>query len=57
MEYKLKAKCSKCSKAIDLKTKVSASLNVTCSDKECKANNKVRVVMLSDYMKRHKHGN
>ena len=38
-----------------IKASASSEIVVTCTDRKCKADNKIKVVMLSDYMKNHNH--
>ena len=58
MIYELKAHCKTCNRFLKLKAKASSEVVITCTDRKCKAENTIKVVMLSDYInkERHKHG-
>ena len=55
MTYDLKARCNSCSRFLKLKAKASSEIVVTCTDRKCKKENTIKVVMLSDYFKKNKH--
>ena len=49
--YDLKVRCSKCTRYLKLKAMASSEVVVTCPDRKCKAENTIKVVMLSDHIK------
>lgn len=49
--YDLKVRCSSCERFIKMKAIKSSEVVVTCSDRKCKSDNTIKVVMLSDYYK------
>ena len=51
MKYDLKARCSSCERFLKVKAVKSSEFVVTCPDRKCKADNTIKVVMLSDYYK------
>ena len=54
--YDLKTRCTKCSRFLKLKASASSDVVVTCTDRRCRAENNIKVVMLTDYERlRHKH--
>ena len=55
MAFDLKARCKSCSRFMKIKAVASSEIVVTCSDRRCKAENTIKVVMLSDYVKQHQH--
>lgn len=55
MAYDLKARCKSCSRFMKIKAVASSEIVVTCTDRKCKADNTIKVVMLSDYVKQHDH--
>jgi len=48
MTYDLKIRCSKCDRFIKMKASASSDVVVTCTDRRCKSENTIKVVMLSD---------
>lgn len=52
MTYDLKARCNSCSRFLKLKAKASSEIVVTCTDRKCKKENTIKVVMLSDYIRK-----
>lgn len=53
--YNLKARCSSCSRFLKIKASASSDVVVTCTDRRCRAENNIKVVMLTDY-ERLRHG-
>lgn len=53
MAFDLKARCSNCTRFLKLKAKASSEIVVTCTDRKCKQDNTIKVVMMSDYFKKH----
>lgn len=53
MIYDLKARCKECDRFLKLKASASSEVVVTCPDRKCKKENTIKVVMLSDYAKKH----
>lgn len=55
--YDLKVRCKECTRFIKMKAKASSEVVVTCTDRKCKSDNTIKVVMLSDIVKKeHNHG-
>ena len=52
MAYDLKARCVHCTRFIKLKAKASSEVVVSCTDRKCKKENTIKVVMMSDYFKK-----
>lgn len=52
MGYDLKARCVHCTRFIKLKAIASSEVVVVCSDRRCKKENTIKVVMMSDYFKK-----
>ena len=52
MTYDLKIRCSKCDRFIKMKASASSEVVVTCSDRKCKSDNTIKVVMLTDLVKK-----
>lgn len=48
MTYDLNVRCSSCSRFIKMKAKASSEVVIVCEDRKCKAENTIKVVMLSD---------
>ena len=48
--YDLKARCSSCSRFLKIKASASSEVVVTCTDRKCKAENSIKVVMITDYL-------
>lgn len=61
MAFDLKARCKgnidgkTCGRFLKLKAMASSEVAVVCPDRKCRAENKIKVVMLSDYVKQHDH--
>jgi len=51
MTYDLKVRCTGCDRFLKMKAKASSNVVVTCSDRKCKKENSIKVVMISDYVK------
>lgn len=51
MTYDIKARCSNCERFLKIKANASSEVVVTCPDRKCKADNTIKVVMLTDYMR------
>lgn len=57
MKYEIKARCKAvrdnkvCDRFLKLKASASSEVVVTCPDRKCKADNTIKVVMLSDHIK------
>lgn len=54
MAYDLNIRCKSCTRFIKLKAKASSEVVVSCTDRKCKKENTIKVVMMSDYFKKHK---
>lgn len=52
MAFDLKARCKHCTRYMKIKAKASSEIVVTCTDRRCKQENTIKVVMLSDYFKK-----
>lgn len=52
MAFDLKARCSKCDRFMKIKANASSDIVVTCTDRKCKTDNTIKVVMLSDMVKK-----
>lgn len=58
MIYDIKARCrgivdgKVCDRFIKVKAIASSEIVATCEDRKCKADNKIKVVMMSDYFKK-----
>lgn len=50
--YDLKLRCSSCDRFIKMKAVASSEVVITCTDRKCKKDNKIKVVMMSDYYKK-----
>lgn len=56
MSYDIKARCKGtidgkvCGRFLKVKAIASSEIVVTCSDRKCKHDNTIKVVMLSDYL-------
>ena len=48
--YDLKARCSNCSRFLKIKASASSEVIVVCPDRKCKAENSIKVVMITDYL-------
>lgn len=48
MIYDIKKRCTNCSRFLKIKVSESSNFTVTCEDRKCKHDNKIKVVMLSD---------
>jgi len=51
MIYDLKVRCKACDRFLKLKAIKSSGVVVTCTDRKCKKDNTIEVVMLSDLTK------
>lgn len=57
MSYDVKARCNgtiddkPCGRFLKMKASASSEVTITCPDRKCKAENKIKVVMLSDMVK------
>ena len=52
MAYDLNIRCKSCTRFIKLKAKASSEVVVTCTDRKCRQDNTIKVVMMSDYFKK-----
>jgi len=48
MTYDLNVRCNNCTRFIKMKAKASSEVVIVCEDRKCKAENTIKVVMLSD---------
>ena len=48
MIYDLNVRCSNCTRFLKIKASASSEVVMTCDDRKCKADNIIKVVMLSD---------
>jgi len=53
MTYDLKARCFNCKRFLKIKAVASSEIVVTCEDRKCKMDNKIKVVMLTDVKEHH----
>jgi hypothetical protein len=51
MSYDLKARCKNCDRFLKIKAVASSEIVVTCTDRKCKSDNKIKVVLLSDMVR------
>lgn len=49
MIYDLKVRCNSCDRFLKVKAIASSEVVVTCTDRKCKQDNTIKVVMMSDY--------
>ena len=62
MIYDIQARCKGlvdgkvCNRYIKVKAKASSDIVAVCEDRKCKAENNIKVVMLSDHIKEHNNG-
>lgn len=56
MSYELNVRCSKCTRFIKIKANASSDVVVTCEDRKCKADNTIKVIMLTDIVEKEHHG-
>lgn len=50
--YDLNVRCSNCKRFIKMKAKASSEVVIVCEDRKCKAENTIKVVMLSEIVKK-----